>query len=247
MKKYFFISKKSVNFAKNFIMKKIFGILLIFSVLAGCGLFWGCDSWPAKIITEIDQESKDYCLFNEGSYWIYQDVTTFEKDSIVISNVSYEKETSASYTGPSFGYEYYTMNITTFLCNHNNLRCDDLTFLTSANCDKDKVEKNIFKPIQLCYRNHINELYNINSDYVNYHNGELYDNFDNVLYENFHENYSINNKTFLNIKVFLTSFYNSSYQIRTYWVKNVGIIRFEYIASDTIYAIRNLTSYNVSQ
>jgi hypothetical protein len=79
-----FYSKKSFTFAKKFIMNKLFfNILLIFSILAGCGLFYGC--WTCKTTYEyIPQEIKDYSLFKEGSYWIYEDSVTNSIDSVVL-------------------------------------------------------------------------------------------------------------------------------------------------------------------
>ncbi|MDL2309207.1 hypothetical protein LJC53_06465 [Bacteroidales bacterium OttesenSCG-928-C03] len=59
-------------------------------------LFSGCDSWKTDLEALIDQESKDYCLFAEGSYWIYQDSATLDIDSVVIDipieYISYEKD-----------------------------------------------------------------------------------------------------------------------------------------------------------
>lgn len=41
---------------------------------------------PKAENVRIDQETKDYCLFTEGSYWIYQDIATLTIDSVIINN-----------------------------------------------------------------------------------------------------------------------------------------------------------------
>ncbi|MDR1345587.1 MAG: hypothetical protein LBK03_02655 [Bacteroidales bacterium] len=38
----------------------------------------------------LEQETKDYCLFDVGSYWIFQDSATLKTDSLVITKVTRE-------------------------------------------------------------------------------------------------------------------------------------------------------------
>ena len=61
------------------------GIVLL---LSGC-LNIACElKWKPEAY--LDQESKDYCLYAKGSYWIYQDSVSHSLDSITINNVDYE-------------------------------------------------------------------------------------------------------------------------------------------------------------
>jgi len=55
------------------------GIILLLSGCLNIACFVKKDT---KIC--IDQESKDYCVYDEGSYWIYQDSASHAVDSSVI-------------------------------------------------------------------------------------------------------------------------------------------------------------------
>jgi len=215
----------------------------IVSVLLILLLFSSCDSWKTDLKADIDQESKNYCLFAPGSYWIYQDSATLEKDSAIIVNITYDKSTLATPKCP-FLWEEYTMKMKYFL--KNNISFDGYQWLTSVRCDYDNVEAGIIKPILLIDNNEIHNKYlgfgSFNK--IVYHNGSLSESVNATGYENYYENYKIGNNTFSKVKVFLSSFYNQPYQIRTFWAENVGIIRTEYI-NEEIFAVRNLIKYKV--
>jgi len=206
------------------------------------------DSWEAKYQADVDQESKNYCLFAKNSYWVYQDSTTLEIDSIIITNVSHERTTSADYTR-SFGFDEYTMQTTCFLNSYKDLHSHGSQRLTGECCDEWKVEKGDIKFIQLFGSNDMDKQYFEDVGVTKYHNGDLYENAgitNNCFYENFYESFQLKNNTFSEVKIFLSSFYGSSYKTRTYWAKKVGIIRTEYIKEDTnVFAVRNLIRYNV--
>ena len=211
-------------------------------------LLSGCDSWPTKLEANIDQESKDYCLFAEDSYWVYQDTTTLETDSLLILDVSYFKSRNAD-PQISFKYEKYDMK-TICISKHHNIHSYGLYQLTSMYCDDNKVEAGIIKFINSLYRNEIDKTYleRIYYNYSNYHNGDLHESANEPetksYYETFYENYQIEGHPFSKVKVFLTPVESSA--IRTFWAKNVGIIRTEYIGEDScVFAVRNLIRYNV--
>ena len=236
-------------------MKKMRFVYRISILLVLCSCVSACDSWPADIIAEIDQESKDYCLFAKNSYWVYQNSITLEVDSVIIHKVTYEKETHATPT-QSFGYEEYTMTLAYFLKNYNNMNWDGSYLLTSATCDENNIEDGIIKYILLEHGKGINGKYFamdpnyvINYAYTDYNNGELYEQpywgTGGSYYENYYESYQIGDKNFSKVKVFLSSFPENNL-IRTYWAKNIGIIRTEYIGEDScVFAVRNLIRYNV--
>ena len=228
--------KKRKFFYYNTIM--IISLLLLLS---------GCDSWPTDLEANIDQESKDYCLFAEDSYWVYQDTATLETDSLLILNVSYYKSRNAN-PKVSFKYEEYDMK-TIGISKYHNIHSYSLYQLTSMYCDDSKVEAGINKFIHSLYRNEIDKIYleHVNN-YSNYHNGDLYESAisknGKSYYETFYENYQIEGHPFSKVKVFSSPFESST--IRTFWAKNVGIIRTEYIGEDScVFAVRNLIRYNV--
>ncbi len=200
-------------------------------------LFSGCDSWKTDLKADIDQESKDYCLFAPGSYWVYQDSATLEIDSTVIVDISYKESTFAKPTRP-FLFEEYIMNIQYFF--KNAIKYNGEHILTSKYCDGYKVEAGTNEPIFLLSTEGIDEHYiKVASSFFKYSKNSCSDNF---LY---FENYQIGENVFSKVKVFTYSFSDNPYQIKTYWAKHVGIIRTEYIGED-FYAVRNLIKYDVN-
>jgi hypothetical protein len=215
------------------------GIMLLISVL-----FLTCGKEVEKI-AQIDQESKEYCMYDWRSYWIYQDATTLKIDSVYTDIGSSSEQYKYTPASQKNLYRYEEIK-TTFqyylLCDFHH---DGSHILTSMYCNVDSVIRNIMKPVLNKSVNGIDKTYiNVASTHFNYHNGSILETVVGLLYENYYESYQIENHTFSKVKVFLYSFHNSSHQIRTYWAKNVGIIRTEYINEDTC-AIRNLIRYNV--
>ena len=198
----------------------------------------GCDSWKADIIAKIDQESKNYCLFAKGSYWIYQDSATLLINSVTLNNIIYQKVSTAN-PKRSFGYEEYVMEMTYSQDSHNSY-CGEY-ILTSEYCDECNVEQGIFTPIELIKQGGMDLPYIDFLGYItHYNNSNLYEILrSSVYYEKFYEKYSIGNNIFNKVKVF----HNKREQIRTYWAKNVGIIRMEF-GVDTL-AVCNLIKYSV--
>ena len=125
-------------------------------------LFTGCDSWKTDLKADIDQESKDYCLFAQGSYWLYQDSATLKIDSTVVVGISYDKTTLATPTSP-FLWEEYFIDMRFFL--ENNTYYDGRHILTSKYCKKYYVEAGINEPILLNYVRGIDEHYIENALY----------------------------------------------------------------------------------
>ncbi len=239
-------------------MKKIKSFHKItISVFLTLLLFSGCDSWKTDLKADIDQESKDYCLFAPGSYWIYQDSATLEIDSTVIIDISYKKSTFAKPTRP-FLFEEYIMNIQYF--SKNAIKYNGEHILTSKYCDEDNVKDNVIKPIMCTSSIVIGE----NEEFKNglkliYHNGSIgaiynfdtdpsYDIF--VKYESYFSNFQIEEKMFSNVKLFTVSVIDYSnnkkqYQTNIYVAKYIGPIRTEVISEDT-YNVRNLIKYDVN-
>jgi len=185
-------------------MKKFICILITTNILLMLLLSFSCSSWKTNLKANIDQESKDYCLFAKDSYWVYQDSATLVTDKVFIFDVSCNKTNSASPTEP-FLWEAYTMKTTCSL--NDNFHSQGSYRLTSGDCEEGLVEQGIAKFIQLEYRNDIDLVYfdtipaNLSRImYVNHHNGVLYESsfyayFDGeTFYENYYEVYQIDKK-----------------------------------------------------
>ncbi|MDL2309208.1 hypothetical protein LJC53_06470 [Bacteroidales bacterium OttesenSCG-928-C03] len=203
-------------------MKEIRKIHKLVAMLFACGLLYACN-YPAGEI-KIDQESKDYCLFAEGSYWIYQDSATLEIDSVVIDNPIYYDFSRSS--GNGYDCETYSSRISFY--SHDTI-LSFYTRLTTSRANPD-----ILKPCIL-----VTDLRG-----VKYHNGEIGEILPNInqnmtLFNKKHE-YSINEVIYSEIKIFEDYYLNK----RIYWAKHIGLIREETHINDSV-IIKNLIRYNV--
>jgi len=206
-------------------MKKITYIFIITALLLGM-LLHACFK-PEGIL--IDKESKDYCLFAEGSYWIYQDSATHIIDSVVIDKpISY-----------SFGSEPkrdpYRETYSTHISFYSQDSVSSILFdLTTGEADSD-----LKKPCLL--RSYFFA--------TMYHNGEVFEKFPNfkslpVLVKK-EDSYLINGITYLNVKIFEENMRVGKKRI-CYWAKNIGLIRTEIYKNDSV-IVKNLIRYNVKQ
>jgi hypothetical protein len=231
-------------------MKRITMIELILTVVLLNTIisFSSCDSWSTDLKADIDTESKDYCLFGQGSYWIYQDSATLKTDKVVIYETEYEHSYQANY-GISYLWETYFMR-----CNHfiEDTLCQVNLLLTSMLIDDKNVKNGIIKPIYLVATGNSIDKYGIIT-YSNYHNGIVGDFLcpfrgmgECLTYEMFYPTYQVNNKEFSNVKVFSYPIYTTqtTYQTKVYWAKHVGLIRVEAILEGNP-VVRNLIQYNV--
>jgi len=173
---------------------------------------------------KIDQESKAYCLFDQGSYWIYQDSATLAVDSIVMNkDIGYSNIPKNTFVPET----YYTLVVSysqdTIFNSHFRLTTDYADFGTKV---ATALEKN---DCEFCY-----------------HSGETAD----FYYPNTRNkltlltkknNYSVNGIKYDEIKIFE---YNIKAEIY-YWAKHIGLIRVErYGEKDNLISVKNLIRYN---
>jgi len=76
------------------------GTLLILSILLNA-------CWKSYSYEYIDQETKDYCIFQKDSYWIYQDSITHNIDSVIIRQSLLECVEKSGEWGHVFIIEVY--------------------------------------------------------------------------------------------------------------------------------------------
>ena len=195
-------------------------ILLVFS-----GLFYGCE-YPVGEI-RIDQETKDYCLFEQGSCWIYQDSTSVTIDSVVIDKpISYSFSRS-DWNGAKC--EQYSSNIS--YASHDSSTSIHV-ILTTGFADSESQKPGV-----------------LILDFVDnpiYHNGEVGETvplYQDIILLERTTNYSINNVNYSNVKIFERNYYEKKKIY--YWAKHVGLIREEIYENDTLISVRNLIRYNV--
>lgn len=62
--------------------------LLFILPLSFFGLFQNCSpKEDTRPIYEIDQTTIDYCVYDEGSWWVYEEEKSGERDTIVVTRV----------------------------------------------------------------------------------------------------------------------------------------------------------------
>ena len=176
----------------------------------------------------IDQETKDYCLFGEGSYWIYQDSATFAVDSIVVDKpIKYNLYESGEHNKRV--WEKYSTQISLYTIDS---LCGFYVELSNIGADEHSLIPCMF----FTFRAEM------------YHNGKIGDGSPTKFKEK-KDYLIINGVTYNDIKIFEHHypFYsqNANKKEIYYWAKHVGLIREEIYEYDSLISVRNLIKYNV--
>jgi hypothetical protein len=170
----------------------------------------------------IDQDTKDYCLFGEGSYWIFQDSATLKTDSLVITKVYY----SIVDESESLDYEEYCLKYSLF---------NDTTLLEKRDALVNRTLSYTF--IRLPFRFPINHFPYLSGkkEYYNLH------------YSQFVPVYSLGSSIFTDVKIFLYSdplVNTNEYNKYFYWAKHIGPIKMTGIIGGKPVTF-NLIRYNI--
>ena len=213
--------------------------ILYLLLFATAIFYYGCDSSGDTI--HIDQETKDYCLFEQGSYWVYEDSATLDTDSVVITTTPY------FFLGDGRTDTWETYSYNTYVCFENTNK--SFNSLIRPGFD---AEFETQKPIWV-YMN-VTDNYS-NYRYYTYHNGSLGEQFWGGIdfpyfylkYESFLEIYQLNNINHDKVKVFFLSDESTPNEtiMKLYWAKHIGLIRIEDYTDSTQAVIKNLIRYNV--
>lgn len=187
------------------------------------------------------QEAKDYFAFNEGSWWVYEEETSGERDSCYVTYGS--NNTSSSYfvteiysSYQDYSYNYYADYI------ENNICSENLPVLSRClYVDREKGKPGEYVGHGYCF-------------FVNYRKGDnvsinsgggINDCPNNsLIYEDIFSSYELGNLTFSKtIKVHeLCSYIEGEQPTNHYYSKGVGIIRKELIDSNKVW---NLVNYHI--
>ena len=203
-----------------------------------------CDSWPTDLKAYVDQESKDYCLFGIGSYWVYQDSVTLETDSVVIYDVEI---THNRHANPRIAHlaERYGIYMNYY---KGSVESKIQYTLSSYFVEIDSIKKGIHKPI-ICMplRGVIAEGVMVMGQI--YHNGDIGEAYEigspKVKYETFFPDFQVGDKSFSNVKVFTSTRYkDTDYHAKIYWAEYIGLIREEIRTTNNV-IVRNLIEHNV--
>jgi len=188
--------------------------------------------WPYKEDKNLlDQESKDYCLFGERSYWIYQDSVTSVIDSLIIEHsVEYQYITVSEEYNFHRTWEEYRTRISSYSIDSTY---NFWAILSSENGGSS-----------------------FRSSFADYHNGSFGETSMGVcaLIKKINS-ITIDDNTFKDVKIFELNYYvyrpqYKRYKEIYYWAKHIGLIRKEKYEDndDYIYnliSIHNLIRYNI--
>lgn len=204
-------------------MRLFYKILLNAIFIVSACLFYGC----SKDYDYIDQVVKDYCIFEKGSYWIYQDSITKGVDSVLLRQSLLECREVYVEWGRHLD-EFYESEYGHYLSD-TSIICYSLLDphrvyhyrIIGFNSGMQDVEKN---PI-------------LHISFIDFIIPDL-------------DSYSIEKNVFNNVKITLEknifNDFTSNYSTKCYWAKDIGLIRYEiYNANNEILNTYNLIRYNV--
>jgi len=197
---------------------KIAIMLLLLTVLLNA-CWWLFTSKPTY--DYVDQETKDYCLFGEGSHWIFQDSVTLAIDSVVIDEPGHYEIKVADNGSESDAY-YISFS----LYSQNSSFRSRSVLLSHFYTKQLSVLSTEFGKI--------------------YHSGDIlifYNYLKEILLIEKKNSYSTNGFTYSNVKVFKTS--KDEKEKVFYWAKHIGLIRIEVYENESLISVKNLIRYNV--
>lgn len=167
-----------------------------------------CSKDKDKPAYYMPQDFKDYVVFPEGSYWVYEDSVTGDIDSVYLQSQKIEIYTPPSYNNPGYNFEFLKENV----------------FSSNSN--------------QVFYKEGIYNQYipsNINNSYLYRYDIQLYyissvdigTTISNLTYKSFLDSLTVKSKTFKKVKVFSTppEYYSNGSFLCTYYGHNVGLIK----------------------
>jgi uncharacterized protein YeeX (DUF496 family) len=185
----------------------------ICTILILCGCLNAC--FRLKEV-KIDQESKDYCLFEQGSYWIYQDSATLKIDSVAIDKAPrYSTYQEDGYLGEQYKF-------------------------TEAHYSHDSTWTYWLILVAGMYDNYTILIGQLSRE-ISYHNRRTGENVNRTVLSENKNNFILNGIIYSNVKIFIFS--HKEFKLVYYWAKNIGLIREERYINDSV-TVRNLIRYN---
>jgi hypothetical protein len=204
--------------------------ILLFIVLIGIvPVLSNCSFFEPKPHHAIGQEIKDYCVFKDGTRWIYQEEKSGELDTMTAFESVYIKE---DWDNKGFTFDSYYFNLRSSLFKNDvkDFYRISVTLQLTANLEKFwcRVEDTSFyRPIEYFEANNTGE---------NLQNA--------VKFFSFHDSLAIEGKQYYQVKVFehLTNAGPKNSR-KIYWSKHIGRIRYEFFNGE----IWNLIEHKVIQ
>jgi hypothetical protein len=210
-------------------MKKLvfsFFIIFLTFLLQNCG-----PKEDTRPTIYMDQTSIDYCVFDAGSWWVYEEVITGELDTIKVTYVNrYLLDDDEKYSVKRDGYgSKYTSTKYKKLSSRCGVSISKLEDINSI----EYFGEFPYLYDDLCFTNSIDSSYKI--DYYSGQKIQFWDSLNQI---------KIGKHEFKDIRIFENSIgLYSSYQKTIYWARHVGKIKIKRADGTTW----NLIDFKVSQ
>ena len=179
----------------------------------------------------MDQTSIDFCVFDAGSWWVYEEVSTGQRDTVKVTLVGrYLQDDDETYSVKLDGYNSkYTSTMHKKMSSRCGIAFNNLEDIHSIEYFGEF--PSLYE--DLCFANSIDSSY-----VIDYYPGQKIQFWDSL------NQLKIGNHEFKDIRIFENSIgLYSSYQKTIYWARHVGKIKIKRADGTTW----NLIDYKVSQ
>lgn len=186
-------------------------------------------SCKRNIYYTVHDDTKEFCVFKNNSYWVYQDSATQTVDTVVLTHgeKTYENISEQNY------YEYYK-----FQFQHKLIDTIITVNAEIKTYNNNSTIENLYSGNLLYFANSNIEIYKSNLFSMNYFNNQM-----RFFSGDFYNDIYVNNKQYKEILINKTTgIALEKKEVIIYWVAKIGIIRYE--INDKIF---NLINYNIKQ
>ena len=232
-----------LNSFKRIMNRRLTLFLIVTAALAGMAV--SCKDKNKKAYCEENPSqcqsvlaAKDFFLFKEGSWWVYEEETSHERDSVYVTEYydsgGYDFDLQTHSTLEDYNYHYWPIYIGGNNCSSNLPIQSKCLFIK-----RSKSKPGDFVDEGYCF-------------FVNYRIGASLGSF-NTVYENnkiyvteIHDYYELGNMNFeRTIKIHeLNTFMEGRQPTNHYFSKGVGLVRKELLDSNQVW---NLVSYHIEE
>jgi hypothetical protein len=225
----------------NHILPIAFALLVLLGITAACK-DKPKPNQPAPCTScETRMETKKYFLFDVGSWWVYKEETTHEKDSIYVvaaANDLNSPNFDVTYCSPYQDYYYHFFPVITGApaCSDFGLSYNKCIYVKNS---KYSLGNNPYAGEETCFFSQYYKTANTSAINTQYQNSK-------VTFEEIYDTYSTGPLSFgKTLKVHVDqSVLEHNSAVNHYYVKGVGLIRKEIIDSNQVW---NLVDYHVTQ
>ena len=209
-------------------MKKILSLLILIFPF----IIYSCKDDP-KPEFFVDQDTKDYCVFNKGSWWIYEEEVSTDKDCVWVAESNEKKIDSDHLRTIRNGKQ---MVLFSTLWNKQNVKITCWGGGGTGDPEINRFEESLSFPLAL-------------NDFTFYSVLDttiFFEPFSGYQIRLFNKiiNYNLNGKQFEDVRIFsVNKGLHQYWQKKIYWARHIGKLRYEK-GDGTIW---NLINYKVEQ